>query len=114
MLLASAPQLLDRPLGDFVNSLPWGFFLAVHVILFAVGASFSVRASAQSRTLGTGFALFAAAELLYLTYHVNITQFLFAHTIAEVLDALAFVALFAGAVLQRSSLELPAREPVLR
>ncbi len=33
-----------------------------------------------------------------MTYHVNITNFLFAHTISEVLDGVAFVLLFAAAV----------------
>jgi hypothetical protein len=35
-------------------------------------------------------------EVAYASYHVNITQFLFAHTIAEVLVGLAFVLLFAA------------------
>jgi hypothetical protein len=34
----------------------------------------------------------------YMTYHVNVTQFLFAHTVSEVLDGLAFVVLFVAAV----------------
>jgi hypothetical protein len=33
-----------------------------------------------------------------MTYHVNVTQFLFAHTVSEVLDGLAFVVLFVAAV----------------
>jgi hypothetical protein len=33
----------------------------------------------------------------YMTYHVNVTQFLFAHTVSEVLDGLAFVVLFVAA-----------------
>ena len=41
-----------------------------------------------------------------MTYHVNITQFLFAHTISEVLDGAAFVALFVGAVQQATGKEL--------
>jgi hypothetical protein len=98
-LIASAPQLLDHPCCDIVNRLPWGFFLAVHVVLFALGAYFATRSFEGGQSLfGWGFALFALAEVSYMTYHVNLTQFLFAHTISEVLDALAFVALFAGAV----------------
>jgi hypothetical protein len=98
-MLAAAPQVLSHPIGEFVNKFPWGFFFAVHVILFIVGAFFASRSfSAGETTLGTGFTLFAIAELVYLTYHINITTFLFAHTIAEVLDALAFVAVFAAAV----------------
>ena len=44
------------------------------------------------------FSLFAAAELIYMTYHLDWTVFLFAHTIAEVLDLAAFVLVFAAAV----------------
>ena len=98
MILAAAPQLLDHPIGDFINEFPWGFFLVVHVALFAVGAFFAFRSfEAGERTLGSGFSLFAIAEAVYATYHVNITLFLFAHTIAEVLDGLAFVLVFAAA-----------------
>lgn len=98
MILAVAPQVLDHPCCDFINQFPWGFFLAVHVLLFATGAYLALRSFEASRSLfGAGFGLFAAAELVYLTYHINVTQFLFAHTIAEVLDAIAFVAIFAAA-----------------
>jgi hypothetical protein len=99
MIIAAAPQLLDHPIGDFINEFPWGFFLFVHIALFAVGALFAFRSfDAGERGFGAGFALFAAAELIYASYHVNITLFLFAHTIAEVLDGLAFVLVFAAAV----------------
>ena len=99
MNLAAAPQILEHPCCDFINELPWGFFLIVHIALFAVGAFFALRAfDSGAGTMGWGFALFALAEICYMTYHVNITQFLFAHTIAEVLDGLAFTALFVGSV----------------
>jgi hypothetical protein len=82
-----------------VRDLPWGFFLAVHIALFVAGAYFALRAFEQGQSLfGTGFALFGLAEISYMTYHVNITNFLFAHTISEVLDGVAFVLLFAAAV----------------
>ena len=98
MTLAEAPQLLDDPIDFLVNSLPWGFFLVVHIALFSLGAYFAWRAFDRAHTLaGTGFSLFALAEISYMTYHVNITTFLFAHTISEVLDGLAFVLLFAWA-----------------
>ena len=45
-------------------------------------------------TLGWGFALFALAEVSYMTYHLNWTTFLFAHTISEVLDLGAFALVF--------------------
>ncbi len=102
-VLAAAPQLLDRPVDVIVHSLPWWFFMVVHIALFAAGAYFAVRAFEGIGTLfGWGFSLFALGEIMYMTYHVNITTFLFAHTIAEVLVGLAFVLLFAGAV-QRST-----------
>ena len=98
MIIAAAPQLLDHPIGDFINQFPWGFFLVVHVALFAVGAFFAYRSFDAGETLlGSGFALFAVAEAVYATYHVNITLFLFAHTISEVLALLAFVSVFVHA-----------------
>jgi hypothetical protein len=99
MLLAAAPQLLDHPIDVIVRSLPWWFFMVVHIALFVVGAYFALRAFDAGESLfGWGFALFALAEISYMTYHVNITNFLFAHTISEVLVGVAFVALFAAAV----------------
>ena len=99
MNLAAAPQILDHPCCDVINELPWGFFLLVHIALFAAGAYFAFRSFEGGLGIMVwGFALFALAEISYMTYHVNITQFLFAHTISEVLDGLAFVALFVGAV----------------
>ena len=99
MNIAAAPQLLDHPIGDIINQFPWGFFLVVHVALFAVGAYFAYRSfDAGETVLGAGFALFAMAEAVYATYHVNITLFLFAHTISEILDGAAFVLIFAAAV----------------
>lgn len=109
MNLAAAPQVLDHPCCDIVNELPWGFFLLVHIALFAVGAYFALRAfEGGLGIMGWGFALFALAEITYMTYHVNITQFLFAHTISEVLDGAAFVALFVGAV-QRVGVRRPTK-----
>lgn len=87
------------PLGGFVNALPPAFFLVVHVAAFIIGAYFASRAfGTSSTTLGWGFTLFAIAELVYMTYHLDWTVFLFAHTIAEVLDLVAFILVFAGAV----------------
>jgi hypothetical protein len=71
------------PYGDWINEFPTGFFLVVHIAAFALGAAFS---------------LFALAELTYMTYHLDWTVFLFAHTIAEVLDLVAFVLVFVAAV----------------
>jgi len=87
------------PYGSWVNDLPTSFFLTVHVAAFVIGAGFAWLAFKRELTLlGTAFSLFAAAELVYMTYHLDWTVFLFAHTIAEVLDLAAFVCVFAGAV----------------
>lgn len=86
------------PFGGFVNLLPPAFFLLVHLVAFALGAYFAYRAlGSGARLLGWGFALYALAELIYMTYHLDWTVFLFAHTIAEVLDLGAFALIFAGA-----------------
>src|ERR671916_1102771 len=109
MIVAAPPQILDHPCCDVVNELPWGFFLLVHIALFAAGAYFAFRSFESGLGVtGWGFALFALAEISYMTYHVNITQFLFAHTISEVLNGVAFTALFVGAV-QRVRVDRPAR-----
>jgi hypothetical protein len=88
------------PYGSWVNDLPTGFFLVVHIAAFAIGAGFAWLAlKRELGLLGAAFSLFAAAELVYMTYHLDWTVFLFAHTIAEVLDLAAFVLVFAAAVL---------------
>jgi hypothetical protein len=87
------------PYGAWINELPTEFFLAVHIAAFAIGAGFAWLAfKRELALLGAAFSLFAAAELVYMTYHLDWTVFLFAHTIAEVLDLAAFVLIFAGAV----------------
>jgi hypothetical protein len=87
------------PFGDFVNAIPPIGFLAIHVALFGLGASFAWRSfAAGASLLGWGFSLFALGELSYMTYHLDWTTFLFAHTVSEVLVAGAFVLVFAGAV----------------
>ena len=97
------------PWGDWINEFPTSFFLVVHIAAFALGAGFAWLAfKRELPVLGTAFSLFAAAELTYMTYHLDWTVFLFAHTIAEVFDLVAFVLVFAAAVLQAA----PARRPV--
>jgi hypothetical protein len=87
------------PFGSFLNAFPPAFFLVVHLAAFVIGAYFASRAfSVRTRSLGWGFTLFAVAEIVYMTYHLDWTVFLFAHTIAEVLDLVAFVLVFVGAV----------------
>jgi uncharacterized membrane protein len=87
------------PFGDFVNQIPPLVFLAIHVTAFAIGAFFAQRSfAAGSPTLGWGFVLFALAEISYMTYHLDWTVFLFAHTISEVLDLVAFILIFSATV----------------
>lgn len=86
------------PLGDFVNQVPPLGFLLIHLAAFAAGTYFAWRAQAAGRpTLGWAFSLFALAEISYMTYHLDWTVFLFAHTVSEVLDLLAFVLVFVAA-----------------
>ena len=87
------------PWGSWINDLPTEFFLVVHIAAFTLGAGFAWLAFRRELTLlGSAFSLFAAAELVYMTYHLDWTVFLFAHTVAEVLDLTAFVLVFAAAV----------------
>ena len=73
------------PYGSWINDLPTAFFMVVHIAAFALGAGFAWLAFKRELSLlGTAFSLFAAAELTYMTYHLDWTVFLFAHTIAEV------------------------------
>jgi len=86
------------PFGDFVNQIPPIGFLASHIALFFIGAYFAWRTFATGpSTLAWAFVLFALAEISYMTYHLDWTVFLFAHTISEVLDAAAFVLVFVSA-----------------
>ncbi len=83
------------PIGGFMNAVPPAVFLVIHIVLLVIGAVFARRSFAAGQgTPGWGFTLFAIAEAFYLTYHLDWTVFLFAHTLAEVLDALAFILFF--------------------
>jgi hypothetical protein len=98
------------PYGSWINDLPPSFFLAVHIAAFTIGAGFAWLAFKREQSLlATAFSLFAAAEIVYMTYHLDWTVFLFAHTIAEVLDLTAFVLVFVSAVftvVRRPALEV--------
>jgi hypothetical protein len=86
------------PFGDIVNQIPAPVFLAIHLTAFLVGAYFAWRSfQVGSTILGTAFSLFALAEISYMTYHLDWTVFLFAHTISEVLDLVAFILVFVAA-----------------
>ena len=96
------------PFGDFVNQIPAPVFLAIHLTAFLIGAYFAWRSfNAGATLLASGFALFALAEISYMTYHLDWTVFLFAHTISEVLDLVAFILVFAAAT-QRALVGAPA------
>jgi hypothetical protein len=87
------------PYGTFVNELPVAFFMIVHLTAFLIGAFFAQRALALGKTFaGWGFALYAGAEIVYMTYHLDWTIFLFAHTVAEVLNLVAYALIFASVV----------------
>ncbi len=91
------------PFGSFLNAFPPAFFLVVHLVAFLIGAFFAYRAfEGSAAALGWGFTLYAVAELVYMTYHLDWTVFLFAHTIAEVLDLVAFILIFVGVAQQIS------------
>src|SRR5919202_4590998 len=86
------------PFGDFINALPPAVFLVIHLVLFLIGAYLAKRSFDLGRsTMGWGFALFAIGEVIYMAYHLNLTVFLFAHTLAEVADVIRFVLVFGGA-----------------
>ena len=86
------------PLGDFVNQIPAPIFLLIHLTAFLIGAFFAWRSfSVGTSLLGWAFSLFALAEISYMTYHLDWTVFLFAHTVSEVLDLLAFILVFVAA-----------------
>ncbi len=85
------------PIGSFINALPPVVFLVIHLVLFLIGAYFAYRSFEMGGQLsGWGFSLFAIAEIVYMTYHLDWTVFLFAHTIAEVLDLAGFARVFAA------------------
>ena len=105
------------PYGAFINALPPAFFLAVHLIGFLVGAFFAYRAFERTAALlGWGFSLYALAELVYMSYHLDWTVFLLAHTISEVLDLVAFVLIFAvassGLIVRSSATHAAMVQPV--
>lgn len=97
------------PFGDFVNQIPAPVFLAIHLTAFLIGAFFAWRSfGAGVSLLGWAFSLFALAEISYMTYHLDWTVFLFAHTVSEVLDLMAFVLVFVSAT-RRSHIGDPVR-----
>lgn len=83
------------PIGDFINAIPPPIFLLIHLTAFAIGAYFAWRSFDVGRsTLGWAFSLYALGEISYMTYHLDWTNFLFAHTISEVLVLVAVILMF--------------------
>src|SRR5262245_57943632 len=104
------------PYGDFVNQLPAPVFLAIHLVAFLIRAYFAWRSfSAGQPILGTAFSLFALAEISYMTYHLDCTVCLFAHTISELLDLVALIPVVVAAtqlVTTRSTQSTTSAAPV--
>ncbi len=85
------------PFGGFINAVPMPVFLVIHAVAFIIGATFARKAFGAGHTeIGWGVTLYASAELCYITYHLDWTVILFAHTLAEVLDLVAFICVFVG------------------
>lgn len=83
------------PFGSFINVLPPAVFIVIHLALLIAGVWLAARSNREGLDgFATGFGLWAGAEAVYVTYHLDVTVILFAHTVAEVLNALAFVTLF--------------------
>ena len=78
------------PFGSFMEAMPHSAFIVIHSTLMVIGFWLS------RKTRNDGFLLFVLAELSYITYHAGVTHFLFAHIVAEVLDALALVTIALG------------------
>jgi hypothetical protein len=87
--------VLAQPAGSFINQIPGPIFIAIHTAAFLIGAFYAYKCFQANQTaFAWGFTLFTLAEISYITYHLDWTVFLFAHTISEVLDLLAFVVIF--------------------
>ena len=90
------------PYGTFVNVSP-GFLYdcAPH----RVSDRRVLRPQGERRSGTVGWGASSPSPIVYMTYHLDWTIFLFAHTVAEVLDLSAFILIFAG-VLQLGGLSL--------
>lgn len=76
---------IAAPFGSFMEAMPHWAFIIIHTTLVLVAVWLS------RKTRLKGFELFVLAELSYISYHLGLTHFLFAHIIAEVCDVLALV-----------------------
>jgi len=90
LALLQDEDAVAAPFGTFMQAIPhWGF-IVIHTTLSIVAFWLS------RKTKMNGFLFFILAELSYITYHAHLTHFLFAHTIAEVLDITALVVIGTG------------------
>jgi hypothetical protein len=104
----------NDPCCDFINSIPQWFFLLVHIAIFLFAIVYGARAfGSGDQGFAWGFTLLALGEISYLTYHVNLTLFLLAHTISEVLVLLAILVL-AGSAARRGVFGRSVREATER
>ena len=89
---------------DFgISGLPPEVFMVVHFAALTIATLLVWKAlQAQRTALAWAFGLYGVTEILYMFYHVQppITTFLFSHTLAEVLNLVAFVLVFVGALYQ--------------
>lgn len=86
----------------------------MHVVIFLFALVFATRSFGAGETaFGWGLLFFALAEISYLTYHVNVTLFLFAHTISEVLVLLGTLVI-AGAAARKGLFGRSVREAAQR
>src|SRR5437588_708887 len=85
------------PYGAFINTLPPAFSGGALDWVSAWRVFRLSRVRGTASLMGWAFSLYALAELVYMTYHLDWTVFLFAHTISEVLDLVAIVLLFVAA-----------------
>lgn len=97
-----------------VSNIPMPVFMLVHLSGLAIGLYLAKRSfnGNNGRLFGWAFLLFAGAEIIYMGYHVGATTFLLSHTLAEVLDLVAFILAFMGAsqnVLSRRTAASPSR-----
>lgn len=87
------PAIID--LG--ISQIPHSVFVVIHLVALIVGVSFARKAFVSDRpAFAWGFTLFAVGEIIYVLYHVGTTTFLLSHTIAEVLNLVAFTLVFVG------------------
>lgn len=90
LLVLLQDEDVAAPFGSFMEAMPHWAFIIIHSVLIVVGFWLARKAKLN------GFLLFVLAELSYITYHLGLTHFLFAHIIAEVCDVLALVSIGLG------------------